>query len=62
MQTLKAFLADERGAVTVDWVVLTGGVVGLAMFGVMFLQDPIMNLVGEIAGEMNEFGAVLEEN
>jgi Flp pilus assembly pilin Flp len=28
---LKAFLRDESGAVTVDWVVLTGALVALGM-------------------------------
>ncbi|MCV6593595.1 MAG: hypothetical protein OIF48_11625 [Silicimonas sp.] len=27
--TFKSFLASESGAVTVDWVVLTGAIVGL---------------------------------
>ena len=27
--SLKAFLSDEAGAVTVDWVVLTAAIVGL---------------------------------
>lgn len=30
MNKLKTFLASEDGAVTVDWVVLTAAVVGLA--------------------------------
>ena len=28
---LNSFLTDEDGAVTVDWVVLTAGIVGLAV-------------------------------
>ena len=30
LQKLKNFMEDEAGAVTVDWVVLTAAVVGLA--------------------------------
>lgn len=33
-----AFLADERGAVTVDWVLLTAGMVGLALSAVMAVK------------------------
>jgi len=29
LKTVKQFLADETGAVTVDWVVLTAAIVGL---------------------------------
>lgn len=62
MMTLKQFLGDESGAVTVDWVVLTGATVALAMAGASFLKDPVTNLVTEIAGEMNEFNAELTAN
>ena len=31
MQTFYAFLKDESGAVTVDWVVLTAAIVGLGI-------------------------------
>ena len=31
MNTFKQFLAKEDGAVTVDWVVLTAAIVGLAV-------------------------------
>lgn len=31
LDNLKSFRADEQGAVTVDWVVLTAAVVGLAL-------------------------------
>ncbi|MEM0937852.1 MAG: pilus assembly protein [Pseudomonadota bacterium] len=36
LPALRAFLSDESGAITVDWVVLTAAVMGLtlAMFGV----------------------------
>ncbi|HKK97282.1 MAG TPA: hypothetical protein VJ928_03820 [Marivita sp.] len=30
-RNLKAFALDESGAVTIDWVVLTAGIVGLAI-------------------------------
>ena len=33
--SLKAFTQEEDGAVTVDWVVLTSAIVGLALFAVL---------------------------
>ena len=38
-QFLKSFARDERGAVTVDWVVLTAAVVGLAVALVLVLVN-----------------------
>lgn len=34
LRLIKTYLADEDGAITVDWVVLTAAVVGL-MFGAL---------------------------
>ena len=31
LNSIKSFSADEAGAVTVDWVVLTAGIVGLGI-------------------------------
>lgn len=49
---MKNFIQDESGAVTVDWVVLTAGVVGLAIAvvaaitpGAVSLGDQIGNAV-----------------
>jgi len=42
---IKTFYADEDGAVTVDWVVLTAAVVGLGIAGVY----AVSNGVGELA-------------
>lgn len=45
----KHFLQDDRGAVTVDWVVLTGMVVALGLATVMaFREGP--GAVGETVG------------
>ncbi|GGE49546.1 hypothetical protein GCM10011517_16700 [Actibacterium pelagium] len=35
----KAFAQEEDGAVTVDWVVLTAAVVGLALFAVVSAKN-----------------------
>ncbi len=39
MGFIKSFCADESGAVTVDWVVLTAGVVAIAMLTFVALAD-----------------------
>jgi len=50
MTNFSAFLKDESGAVTVDWVVLTAAVVGLGLL-VFNLVRPA---VGDLAGAINE--------
>ena len=45
MTRLQRFLRDETGAVTVDWVVLTSGVVILAIV----VMPPIARAVGDMA-------------
>lgn len=48
--TLYDFQADENGAVTVDWVVLTAAVVALAMLALMpiaFSADSASNDVAQ---------------
>ncbi len=42
----KAFAKDESGAVTVDWVVLTAAVVGLALLVLTFVRDGL-NTAGQ---------------
>ena len=39
---IKTFVADEEGAVTVDWVVLTAAIVGLGL-AVMAVVKPGVN-------------------
>ncbi len=43
IRLLRRGARDETGAVTVDWVVLTALVVGLAGVLMTILQDPINN-------------------
>ena len=47
-QIYKFFVNDESGAVTVDWVVLTAGIVGLALAAVASAQNGIDALAGAI--------------
>lgn len=44
MESLKRFLADEAGAVTVDWVVLTSGLAVLAVIAVQPVQDGVIDM------------------
>jgi Flp pilus assembly pilin Flp len=50
MNSFKRFLKDETGAVTVDWVVLTAGVVVLAVV----VMPPIQTAVVEMAVMIGE--------
>ncbi len=45
---IKNFRADEDGAVTVDWVVLTAAVVGLGVAGVATVKTSIGTLATSI--------------
>lgn len=44
MNFIKNFRKDENGAVTVDWVVLTAAVVGLAVAAYSSIQTGASNL------------------
>ena len=44
-----AFLADERGAITVDWVVVTAGVVGLALDVIAVVSGGVENGSSDIS-------------
>lgn len=49
--TLKTFLKDDSGAVTVDWVVITAAIVGLAI-AVMFA---VGNATSDYADDIGTF-------
>lgn len=51
---IKNFRKDEDGAVTVDWVVLTAAVVGLAVAAYSTISDGTDNLTGETATYLNQ--------
>lgn len=42
------FASDETGAVTVDWVILSAGVISLALAAVGVITDGTENLSGDI--------------
>ncbi len=56
MTKFSAFLKDEAGAVTVDWVVLTAAVVTLGLVVFTFIRPAVGNLAADIANEVDEAG------
>ena len=50
---IKNFRKDEAGAVTVDWVVLTAAVVGLAAAGVATIKGGTDTLAASVVTDMN---------
>jgi Flp pilus assembly pilin Flp len=61
MTKFSAFLNDETGAVTVDWVVLTAAVVGLGLVVFTFIQPAISELASEIEIEIDNAGDRMQE-
>jgi Flp pilus assembly pilin Flp len=55
LNAIKTFAADESGAVTVDWVVLTAALVGLGLAVMTVISGGLENLTGDI-------NAVLADN
>ncbi len=51
---IKNFHADEDGAVTVDWVVLTAAVVGLGIAGVASVRGGVDSLAGKINSGLSD--------
>jgi Flp pilus assembly pilin Flp len=60
MTKFSAFLKDEAGAVTVDWVVLTAAVVGLGLVVFTFVQPAISNLASDIGSEISTAGSKMK--
>ncbi len=52
MNFIKNFRNDEDGAVTVDWVVLTAAVVGLAVAAITTIADTTEVIVDNTATHM----------
>ncbi len=51
--TIKTFAADESGAVTVDWVVLTAAVVGLGFAVLTAASGGMKTLASNISTEVS---------
>jgi len=62
MTKISAFLKDEAGAVTVDWVVLTAAVVGLGLLIFSFVRPAVSNLAASINNELADAQACMEQN
>jgi Flp pilus assembly pilin Flp len=60
MTKFSAFLKDEAGAVTVDWVVLTAAVVGLGLVVFTFVQPAISTLASQIGDEISTAGSKMQ--
>ena len=50
---IKNFRADEDGAVTVDWVVLTAAIVGLGIAVVVSVRGGAQNMATEIGTSLS---------
>jgi Flp pilus assembly pilin Flp len=59
MTKFSAFLKDEAGAVTVDWVVLTAAIVGLGLLVFSFVRPAVSNLADGIGGEVGKAQACM---
>lgn len=58
MKTIARFLSDERGAVTIDWVALTAGIL---LLGMMVVYAIFNTGVSDIVASMNsELGLDLD--
>lgn len=52
MKLFNAFLKDESGAVTVDWVVLTAAIVGLGIAVLTSVGGGTTTLADKVSGHM----------
>ena len=58
MKLFTKFANDESGAVTVDWVVLTAAIVGIAIAVITLISGGIENAANGINNELNAAGTV----
>jgi Flp pilus assembly pilin Flp len=62
MTKFSAFLNDETGAVTVDWVVLTAAVVGLGLVVFTFIRPAVSTVASQIGSEVINAGTAMTSN
>jgi Flp pilus assembly pilin Flp len=62
MTKISAFLNDETGAVTVDWVVLTAAIVGLGLVVFNFVRPAVSNVAQQIGTELEEAKTCMTSN
>ncbi|MCU4652855.1 hypothetical protein N8I71_08430 [Roseibacterium sp. SDUM158016] len=51
----KDFIQSESGAITVDWVVLTAGITGMAIATVAVVSGGVENLAGDTSSQLSGF-------
>jgi Flp pilus assembly pilin Flp len=49
IKSLQRFIKNENGAVTVDWVVLTAGTVGLCIGAATIIETQAVDLSADVA-------------
>lgn len=54
LKFIKLFAKDEDGAVTVDWVVLTGAIVGLGIAVLTTVSGGTTDLAGDIGDSLSD--------
>lgn len=55
MKKIWTYIASDDGAVTVDWVVLTAAMAGLAVLISTQMQDGVMGLVNALVAYMSNW-------
>ena len=54
LENIKTFAADESGAVTVDWVVLTAAIVGLGIAVVTSVRNGVGDIGSTISSALSD--------
>jgi len=60
LHTIKNYLIQEDGAVTVDWVVLTAAIVGLGLSVILLVTDGAINQAGSVGNWMSTLSVGVE--
>lgn len=61
LKRARDFLRDEDGAVTVDWIVLTAGVVGLMVFLLVgMIRESMVDVSVDIGEHVTQVGSIFD--
>ena len=56
LRNLRKFIADQSGAITVDWVVLTAAIVGLNILVIMqMINNGMFQVMHEVDDKIDEY-------
>ncbi|MCG7518731.1 hypothetical protein [Ruegeria sp. Ofav3-42] len=58
---VKILLKDEDGAVTVDWVVLTAALVGIAVFIGLYFAEPVREIDAAVGTSLTKVSDNVQE-